>query len=336
MDHRAVKSTVILPLAILLGLVLCSFVVGAYMRDRQRIRDEVEASVARIEGIRKSHMDEDFRTMNSELNVLTREDRLRSAMTARDRQALLELSAPLFARLQTGIEITHLYFTDADRVNVLRVHKPDTYGDVIDRVTTLEAERTKQPVEGLELGPLGTLTMRVVHPWYEDDRLIGYLELGHEKNRMIELLSGILDLEIRALLRKEHLDRGGWESGMRMLDREGEWERFRDVVLTSRLPEGLSEDVCALLVRHDVDDVPERFERTSGDRRYRVALLPLNDAGGRDIGRLLVLRDVTDRLAASTRYVLSTTLVGIIAVGALIGVLIISLGRFERRLRTSA
>ncbi len=336
MDHKAVKSSLILPLTIFLGLVLGAFIVGAYVHDRHRIRDEVETNVAEIERIRKAHMDEDFRMMHAELEGIAEDDRLRSAMIARDREALLDLSAPLFARLRTGVEVTHLYFTDADRVNFLRVHKPDTYGDVIDRVTTLEAERTRKPTQGMELGPLGTLTIRVVHPWYEGDRLIGYLELGHEMNHLIELLSGTLDLELRALLRKEHLDRDGWESGMRMLGRGGEWERFPDVVITSGLSNGISKDVFASLRQHGVDGVAERIEQKSGDRTYRLAFLPLEDAGGRDVGRLLVLMDVTDRMAASVRYVLGATLVSVIAVGALIAILFVGLGRFERRVRRAA
>ena len=336
MNQVAVKSSLVFPLTILLGLVLGAFIVGAHVHERSRIRDEVEANVADIERIRKAHMDEDYRMMHAELEGLAEDDRLRTAMIERDRQALLDLSAPLFARLRTGVEVTHFYFTDADRVNFLRVHKPDTYGDVIDRVTTLEAERTGRPAQGMELGPLGTLTIRVVHPWYEGERLIGYLELGHEINHMIELLSGTLDLELRALLRKEYLDREGWESGMRMLGRGGEWERFPDVVITSRLSEGISEGVLAPLTQGGVDGVAERLEQTSGDRTYRLAFVPLVDAGGRDVGRLVVLMDVTDRLAASVRYVLLATLVSVIAVGALIVILFVGLGRFERRVRRAA
>lgn len=45
------------------------------------------------------------------------------------------------------------------------MHQPDRYGDIIARATAKQAELTGQRTAGIELGPLGRLSLRVVVPW---------------------------------------------------------------------------------------------------------------------------------------------------------------------------
>ena len=112
--------------------------------------------------------------------VLLREPDLIDALRAQDRNRLLSDYDSLFADLRAKHSITHFYFQRPDRINLLRMHKPDKSGDLINRFTTLEAERTGKMVSGIELGPLGTFTIRVVQPVFDGQNLIGYLELGME------------------------------------------------------------------------------------------------------------------------------------------------------------
>jgi len=105
-------------------------------------------------------------------NVMMQTD-LQAAWTGRDREALLERARPLFGQFKTRHEITHFYFIDPDRLCFLRVHDPGRHGDTINRFTAIEAQRVGKLAAGVELGPLGTLTLRVVAPWYVDQRIVG-------------------------------------------------------------------------------------------------------------------------------------------------------------------
>jgi len=58
------------------------------------------------------------------------------------------------------------------------VHKPEKYGDSINRFTALGAEKAGELISSLELGPLGTFTLRSVFPVVEQGQLICYIELG--------------------------------------------------------------------------------------------------------------------------------------------------------------
>ncbi|MCC6933984.1 MAG: hypothetical protein IT292_12170 [Deltaproteobacteria bacterium] len=81
-----------------------------------------------------------------------------------------------------------MYFITPDRTCILRVHKPEKQGDIINRFTTLEAERTGKLAAGIEIGPLGTFTLRVVNPVYSKGMLVGYLELGKEIEDNLKLI----------------------------------------------------------------------------------------------------------------------------------------------------
>lgn len=74
-------------------------------------------------------------------------------LAARDRSALLRRSSDYYERLRHEHGITHLYFHDADGVNIVRAHKPAHHGDETKRLTRAEAAKTKAPSWGLELGP---------------------------------------------------------------------------------------------------------------------------------------------------------------------------------------
>lgn len=93
-----------------------------------------------------------------------------------DRRRLLRVGAPLYARLNRDFNITHFYFTAPDRVNILRLHALGRAGDRIERVTTLTAERDDDTAFGVEMGPLGTFTLRLVRPWHDrgSGALIGF------------------------------------------------------------------------------------------------------------------------------------------------------------------
>ena len=82
---------------------------------------------------------------------------------------------------------------------VLRAHQPDMSGDAIDRATARLAQESGRETQGLELGPLGTLTLRAVKPWYDGDTLIGYLELGEEIDHVAQEIHAALGLDLLVL-----------------------------------------------------------------------------------------------------------------------------------------
>ena len=233
-------------------------------------------------------------------DIILRDKSISVALKNRDRELLIKLYAPLFSKLKSNYGITHFYFIRPDHVTLLRLHKTDRYGDLLNRFTLKEAERTKKTASGIELGPLGTFTLRVVKPVYYDNRLVGYLELGKEIEDVLSLIQNKYDVQLVAAIHKNELDQAEWMSGMKMLGRNAEWNKLvNDVVVYSSFEE--ESVVCddKLLNELHIGSqfiVNEKFD----DKFWGISMMPLIDAKGKYVGGLLIFKDITRDVKALT------------------------------------
>jgi PAS domain S-box-containing protein len=219
---------------------------------------------------------------------------------SRNRDALYQDSIRILEQMYSEDRPTHLYFMDKDGINFLRAHQPDRHGDVIDRFTMLKAARTGATAVGIELGPLGTLTLRVVAPWVIDGELIGYVELGEDIQHILDELTDSTQLQTHTAIYKKYLDRASWEAGSNMLGRDGAWDNLTSFVLVSPNEAGLSAKAIASHLRDyetSMDSKTAEVFLDSG-KWFRISLLPLRDAGDRRIGYTAITYDVTAEQAA--------------------------------------
>jgi hypothetical protein len=199
----------------------------------------------------------------------------------------------------------------------------------------LEAENTGKISYGIELGPLGTFALRVVVPWWDGEQLIGYVELGEEIDHIIHELQIALDMEFYLVIEKKFLDRENWEAGLRMLGREGDWDRFPSVVMIDQTLDTFPEDLSYFLAEKQHTREVTEVEIPLDDRLYRARFHHLVDAGGREVGDMVILRDVTARLAELNATVFAIA-ASCLAVGGLLFVFFyIFLGGVERKLVTA-
>ena len=259
--------------------------------------DEVTSNLESLQELFVAQLDNDAHMMSAALSMILREEQLKAGLKAKDRESLLGLTQPLFEEFRAEHGITHFYFTGPDRVNILRVHKPERHGDRINRFTTLAAEKTGKQSYGIELGPLGTFTLRVVEPWYDGEALIGYVELGEEIEHIVTKLEKILGVELYIFIGKQHLNRESWKTGMQMLGRQAEWDRFPSVVMVYHSLESLPECLANLLSEERNMAKATCADVSVNDRRYHARLIDLKDARGLSVGDMVVMLDVTDLIA---------------------------------------
>ncbi|HIJ77832.1 MAG: ATP-binding protein [Desulfobulbaceae bacterium] len=235
----------------------------------------------------------DARMMGATIDTLLHNEIISAALQAQDRELLLNQTSSLFNELNSTHKITHLYFTGPDRRIILRAHKPDIFGDEVKRFTTLKAEQTGLQSSGIELGPLGTLTLRVVVPFYQDNRLLGFVELGEEIESIIDKLHETIGIEIYVFLQKKLLNRHDFEIGMQMVNREINWDRFPSLILIDQTLNIFPDFLADFLSSQD--DFPLSFanEVTLNRRSYRVGMVPINDVGSIPVGKMFVLNDIT-------------------------------------------
>ena len=243
-----------------------------------------------------------------------------------------------FQLMRERYGVTHFYFHRSDKINLLRVHKPDKNGDYVDRFTLSEAERTGKTFAGIELGPLGTFTLRVVTPVYDDNILIGYVELGKEIEDVFTNVSKAANVDLIVSIHKNALERKNFEKGMKMLGRNAEWDKFGEDVIILYTTETFPEEVVADIIENAESDNAFNREDVSWEMNVKgvplfVAARKMADVSGEEVGRLIVVNDVTEQKALFMRKLLEMLIVVCLVVTVLLMFLHILLKRTDKRTR---
>jgi len=261
---------------------------------------------------------------------------VKKALREGNAKVLLDSWQNVFETLRTNHRLTHFYFLDAGRICLLRIHKPDRSGDLINRFTAMEAERTGKTASGIELGPLGTFTLRVVQPVFDDATLVGYVELGKEIEEVMKARCDRTGLELAVTIHKEHLNRQSWEQGMCLLGREAHWDRLPHSAVIYSSQDHLP-DAFAPIADHDSSNGYAHGETdreiTDGEKQWRVATLPLEDASGKEVGCLLTMRDVTAENAAFVRWLAHMGAAGGSLLTLMLGIIYVMLRRTDAGIR---
>lgn len=124
----------------------------------------------------------------------------------KNREGLLAVAAPIFAELKTRHNITHMYFIAPDGTVLLRVHRPEQYGDRLTRATFLRAAATQEPASGLEMGR-NFFSLRCVAPVYAHGKLLGYLELAEEIDHVFAQMKAITGNDVCLFLPENYIKR---------------------------------------------------------------------------------------------------------------------------------
>ena len=336
MAKERISPRILVPLGLALLVLLVVSLLSTYWLQRRRIDDEVWADIRQLQHLFKLEVDKGGQLLNGLIDFIEKDEQLQKAWLARDRKTLLEYSQPILENLRSKYRVTHFYFLSLDRICFLRVHKPSREGDYIDRFTLAGADRDKRAVYGVELGPLGTFTLRSVHPWIIDGELAGFIELGIDVEGLALHLKEILGGELLVVIDKSYLHRSDWEEGMKMLGRESRWDEFADFVVVEATTGTVPPALAANMKQHREDDHKKFLFGTSlAGRSYRSGFVPLFDFGGREVGELIYMDDVSQAEAAMLRAMEVTAGVYLVTGGILLGFFYLLLKHLEETLASA-
>lgn len=331
---RSLKTILLTPLAVVLAVFAAVHFYTYSLQEAAFTEDYVDQVFLAAQ----RNFDTSVRTntdkLAATLSVLSQDEELKRVMLAGDRQALLRRAKPIFDNLRKEQGITHFYFMRPDRGVLLRAHQPDRYGDVIDRFTAKQAQATNKQASGLELGPAGTFTLRTVIPWRYGDRLIGYLELGEEIGHILDSIRDALNLDLFVTINKNYLSHEEWAHGMALMNRQGKWDDLPNDAIVFQTQKGISFGIKKTLAREGLP-VYEQTTISDQDGKFRISHTPLIDAGGRKVGKMLLLRDVTARSKNSQHDIMLASGVVFGFGGLLLWLYYLVVGRVEKRLASS-
>jgi len=300
-------------LVLLLGICLLTFQNYLEWREQQLTRDHAAQAVQ----VRDGQLEASAGYLRWFAREVSADPRYAEAMIRGDRQQLLSLGQGRFAQLRESFGISHWYFIAPDRRVLLRLHDPGLAGDLVNRQTLLEAERTGEASTGLELGATATLTLRHVLPWRVDGRLIGYLEMGTEIEWVARHIQQIIGGEVLAAVHKAYTTPEAFATGKRALGLTGEWRDHGNYAVLSQSLDHVPADLDQAWRLVAGGGPAGVFEVSEGERRWSATILPLADYQGRPVASMAFLRDV-----AGDRVIRDRHLLVVAAVGAGLGLLL--------------
>lgn len=331
MKPLSIKSRIILPFVIIILVILLISFFLFTNHVYKYIDSDFENRKDSVFEVFYQEIEKESEIMNGFIKLLKSNKKLETSWLEEDRDTLLNLTSNIYQNLLKSFDISHFYFHDIDRNCFLRVHNPQRYGDYIDRVTMDNAVKNLSVSSGIELGPYGTFTLRVVSPWLVDGKVIGYIELGKEIGHITDKFNTILDVKILFSIEKQYLDREKWEEGQLMIDSSGVWDQLPDHVIlgsNSDIVLPISEYIGQAHFNHNNSILSFEFE----GKNYRAGFINAFDAGKNSIGDIIVLRDISVQQRSLNTALIILLLSSFII--AIIGFILfwLSLGKIQKNL----
>ena len=216
------------------------------------------------------------------------------ALIAQDREKLMAQAGPLLEGLSASEGMDIMTFLLPDHKVLLRAHKPQMYGDQGNLSVVRKAATLEKAVFGIDIGKDESIAVRFAQPWYREGHLIGFLVLGESLGHLLNHLDEVYYLRHMVLIdkallyHKSVLIEGKVDAELaKVVDQTGH-------IISSSTIEHIPAPLLPLMKNHGF--MPTADSRVISDKGkyYFRGLISLQDLGGKRIGGIMTLRDVSE------------------------------------------
>ncbi|OQX20376.1 MAG: hypothetical protein BWK76_01375 [Desulfobulbaceae bacterium A2] len=240
------------------------------------------------------------------------------AFVAGDRETLQRQAQRLSGVLiKENSWFSALFFVHLDNRVFLRVHKPEYHGDDATAISPLiaAANQAHRPLAGFELIRAG-LHYRLLHPVVRDGRHVGLVGFGIDSRYLVEDLGRRLGCDVALAVPAASQEAMVWVQDALV--------RHKDYLLVAPQGDFFQQPPPALDPRLD-----EQRLRV-GNRHVVVMTQPLTNVRGEELGRILMVYDVTAMVRETLRRLGQTVGLGLVLLAAALLLLYVVLGRLLR------
>lgn len=313
---------IVIGIAILTGIFYYTFM-NAQEENLHIVSDDaIKTSKEMFYNLEK----DDIKMLSSTLEAFLANNEMKEIYLKNDREQLYNYAYPIHTQLKTDFGITHFYFHLPNGTNFIRIHSKNQFGDKITRKTLEKSMQSNGFGTGLELGATA-FALRVVHPYYNGTTLIGYLELGEEVDHFLKIMKQQTGNDFGIFIRKENIKHEAWKA---MLDTKGlrdNYDDLKEYVMIDTTSEMISS--FAATEESKLSTVPpdgDSFDKYSiKSSTYITGGFPLYDAGGKAVGTVVVVKDVSQHENAtreSAWFVLIISVISAIVVSIIVVLLV--------------
>jgi len=149
------------------------------VQENQRQAKQQEENLSMYYDIFLSRLDTQSQNALSIALSVAENPEVQKAFAARDRERLLELTLPIYEKLDESFSVPQAQFHLPPATSFLRLHDPEKFGDDLSafRATVLSANETQAQVSGIEKGK-GGYGIRGIVPMWLNGKAYGTFEIG--------------------------------------------------------------------------------------------------------------------------------------------------------------
>ena len=306
MNKMNIVFKIILPLFAGLFLIASVSIYTNFFFLEKNIVKKTDETFASVSKVFKSIIKQDTKVM-IHLIEQTEEDPIAMKLyKAEQREKLFEHFQKKMEIYQQRYDITHFYIHHLDKTNFLRVHNKQKHSDFINRTTLQDASTSFLPSSGVEFGISHNLTLRVVSPWFVDNQLIGYIELGKEIDKITPELKSLIDVDFIFTISKDLVsndDIEQWENSNIKYYHYSDMKNYY-IIDSSIINIGKT-------LKNYLDETKKETKSYLENNRlkYFINTQPLYDVTKKQVGYIHTLKDVTEDYAFLFSLVLKVSFV---------------------------
>jgi signal transduction histidine kinase len=302
---KSVKLKILLVVFIFLVFLFSGFFYLAMVEFEKETKLHETIAVAQSKRTFDSYIEEETRMLKMGLLGTIENDGIKNLFLEKDRQKLYDFTEPLFENKKNELGLTHWLFHEPDRNVFLRVHSPDIFGmSTKERITLTRAEQSKSWGIGMELGSVG-FALRVVHPFYDGDNLIGYMEYGEDITTLIQRMKNQTGNDFLMIAPKTNIDAEQWKNFQESAGLRNNFDDLQNFVILGSTDERLVALQKDCLSDQALGNLPatgtllNKFELDN--KNYTCGGFAMIDTNGDKIGAVIVTRDITTEVADANR-----------------------------------
>lgn len=321
-----------IPLSVILFFIVLTSGIVLFKQHKKSLNTQLELMNDRMSDAFISEIKNLAESLEFALIAISSANSTRQYIKAGDKVSLYERWKPIYEKLKADFEVNHFTFMDNERNRILRVHLPDQSEGTVIRHTLLEAERTGEVKWGIELemGSLEIPTLRVVQPIFDDNTIIGFVELGDDIDGLLEEIYERTDNHIIATVFKEKIDSVRWVETMKILNREADWGRLKDAAIFYTSLNETHNGVIDILNSKGIESIKNGLRVYFNNKIWQVSQTSILDASGKKIGYLIFMVDSTNIVHSFRKAVFFGSLIVLILVAVLISIVYFLLKRTNK------
>jgi signal transduction histidine kinase len=172
----------------------------------------------------------------------------------------------------------------------------------------------------------------VVQPWFVNNTLTGFIEFGEEIEHITPQLKETLNVDLVFLIDKTFLTRDNWQEGLKMMGRSSNWDLIPNCVIANSTIPSVPPEFIKLAGLPHSEHRDQIFSAKLDGSTYRAGFIKLSDAAGREVGDILVIKNVSKELASLRALLLVIATLCFLIASALVSFFYIHIAGIEKRL----